>query len=78
MILTRNEILKEVHTGNIVIDPFEEEALDAASYDMTLYHQIRVFIEGLNEIDLMEMAQNANMLMDIRVSSRFRRRGTTS
>ena len=65
MILTRNEILKALHTGNIVIDPFEEEALDAASYDMTLYHQIRVFIEGLNEIDLMEMAQNANMLMDI-------------
>ena len=65
MILTRNEILKAVHTGDIVIDPFEEEALDAASYDMTLYHQIRVFVEGLNEIDLMEMAQNANMLMDI-------------
>ena len=40
MILTRNEILKAVHTGDIVIDPFEEEALDAASYDMTLYHQI--------------------------------------
>ena len=65
MILTRDEILKALHMGNIVIDPFEEEALDAASYDMTLYHQIRVFIEGLNEIDLMEMAQNANMLMDI-------------
>src|SRR5512136_1303279 len=65
MILTRNEILEAVHTGGIVIDPFEEEALDAASYDMTLYHQIRVFIEGLNEIDLMEMAQNANILMDI-------------
>ena len=65
MILTRNEILEAVHTGDIVIDPFEEKALDAASYDMTLYHQIRVFIEGLNEIDLMEMAQNANMLMKI-------------
>ena len=56
MILTRNEILKAMHTGDIVIDPFEEEALDAASYDMTLYPQIRVFIEGLNEIDLVEMA----------------------
>ena len=65
MILTRNEILKAVHNGEIVIDPFEEKALDAASYDMTLYHQIRVFVEGLNEIDLMEMAQNANMLMEI-------------
>jgi dCTP deaminase len=65
MILTRNEILKAMHTGDIIIDPFEEEALDAASYDMTLYPQIRVFIEGLNEIDLLEMAQNANMLTEI-------------
>ena len=65
MILTRNEIMEAVRTGEIIIDPFEEKALDAASYDMTLYHQIRVFIEGLNEIDLMEMAQNANMLMEI-------------
>jgi dCTP deaminase len=65
MILTRNEILEAVRGGSIVIDPFEEAALDAASYDMTLYHQIRVFIEGLNEIDLMEMAQDAHMLMEI-------------
>jgi len=65
MILTRNEILKAMHTGDIVIDPFEEEALDAASYDMTLYPQIRVFIEGLNEIDIVEMARNAHMLMEI-------------
>ena len=50
MILTRNEILKAVQAGDIGIDPFQESALDAASYDMTLYHQIRVFIEGLNEI----------------------------
>lgn len=65
MILTRNEILNAVQTGDIVIDPFEESALDAASYDMTLYHQIRVFIEGLNEIDLMEMAQDASTLLNI-------------
>ena len=65
MILTRNEILKAVQTGDIVIDPFEESALDAASYDMTLYHQIRVFIEGLNEIDLIEMAQDAGTLLNI-------------
>jgi dCTP deaminase len=65
MILTRNEILKAVQMGDIAIDPFEKDALDAASYDMTLFHQIRVFIEGLNEIDLMEMAQNAKMLLDI-------------
>jgi dCTP deaminase len=65
MILTRNKIRDAVHTGDIAIDPFDEHALDAASYDMTLYHQIRVFIEGLNEIDLMDMAQDAHALMKI-------------
>ncbi len=65
MILTRNKILEAVHTGAIAIDPFDERALDAASYDMTLYPQIRVFIEGLSEIDLMDMAQDAHALMKI-------------
>ncbi len=65
MILTRNKILDAVRTGDITIDPFDEQALDAASYDMTLYPQIRVFTEGLNEIDLMDMAEDAHALMDI-------------
>ena len=65
MILTRNKILDAVRLGEIAIDPFDERALDAASYDMTLYPQIRVFIEGLNEIDLMDMAQDAHALMNI-------------
>lgn len=62
MILTRDKILDAVRAGEIVIDPFDESALDAASYDMTLYPQIRVFLEGLNEIDLMDMAQDARAL----------------
>ena len=65
MILTRNKILEAVSTGEIAIDPFDERALDAASYDMTLYPQIRVFIEGLNEIDLMDMEKDAHSLMSI-------------
>jgi len=65
MILTRDKILDAVRSREIVIDPFDEAALDAASYDLTLYPQIRVFIEGLNEIDLMEMAQDAHSLMSI-------------
>jgi len=65
MILTRDKIAKAVQTGEIGIDPYDETALDAASYDMTLFHQIRVFIEGLNEIDLMDMAQDAHALLDI-------------
>ena len=65
MILTRDKILEAIDNGDICIDPFEEEALTAASYDMTLYHQIRVFIEGLNEIDIADMAKDAHALMDI-------------
>ena len=65
MILTRNKILDAIRTGEIAIDPFDESALNAASYDLTLYPQIRVFTEGLNEIDLMEMARDANGLMNI-------------
>ncbi len=65
MILTRDKIRDAVQMGEITIDPFDEHALDAASYDMTLYPQIRVFIEGLNEIDLLDMAQNAHALLDI-------------
>jgi len=65
MILTRDRILDAVQKGDIKIDPFDEQALDAASYDMTLFHQIRVFIEGLNEIDLMDMARDAHNLLRI-------------
>jgi len=65
LILTRDKILEAIQKGEIAIDPFEEDSLDAASYDMTLYHQIRVFIEGLNEIDLIDMARDAHSLMNI-------------
>jgi dCTP deaminase len=65
MILTRDKIFEAVQKGDIKIDPFDEKALDAASYDMMLYHQIRVFIEGLNEIDLNDMAQDAHAVMKI-------------
>jgi dCTP deaminase len=65
MILTREKILEAMRTGDIHIDPFNEQALSAASYDMSLYPQLRVFIEGLNEIDLIDIARDANKLMDI-------------
>lgn len=65
MILTRDRILDAVEKGEIRIDPFDEKALDAASYDMTLFNQIRVFTEGLNEIDLMDMARDAHNLIRI-------------
>lgn len=65
MILTRDKILEAVDAGEIKIEPFDERALDAASYDMMLYHQIRVFVEGRNEIDLNDMAQDAHALLEL-------------
>lgn len=65
MILTRDRIIAAVAAGEISIDPFDPGALDAASYDMTLFHQIRVFVEGRNEIDMMDMARDAHAVMSI-------------
>jgi dCTP deaminase len=65
MILARDKILDAVNKGVIVIDPFSQDALDAASYDLTLHHSIRVFIEGLNEIDLADMARDSHALLEI-------------
>jgi len=43
MILTHNIVLDEIEKGNIKIDPFNEELLGAASYDLALGSTIRVF-----------------------------------
>lgn len=42
-ILTRDEILKEIRTGNIEIDPFTEDQVGPASVDLYLGDEIRVF-----------------------------------
>src|SRR3989344_2469888 len=43
MILTHDVILEEVKRGNIIIDPFDESLLGAASYDLALGDAIRIF-----------------------------------
>ena len=42
-ILTRDEIIKEIKSGNIVIDPFDEKQIGPASIDLTLDNKFRVF-----------------------------------
>ncbi len=42
-ILTRNEILKEIDTGNIVIEPFDEAMVGPASVDLHLGNSFRIF-----------------------------------
>ena len=43
MILTRDEILKELRAGRIKIEPFDETALGPASYDLALDNKFRIF-----------------------------------
>ena len=50
MILTRDEILKEIMEGNIVINPFNPNSVGPASIDLTLDNQFRIFKKG--KIDL--------------------------
>ena len=50
MILTRDEILKEVTEGNIVITPFNPNNVGPASIDLTLGNQFRIFKKA--KIDL--------------------------
>ena len=43
MILTRNEILKEINLKNIKITPFAKKNIGPASIDLTLDNEFRVF-----------------------------------
>ena len=43
MILTRDEILKEIEAGRIAIDPFDPTAVGPASVDLRLGEEIRIF-----------------------------------
>lgn len=65
MILTRDIISAALRSGEIAITPFKEEALESASYNVTLHDQLRVFMEGLNEIDIASVARDANAIAGI-------------
>ena len=43
MILTKNEILKEMEKGNIKVDPFKKNQVGAGSIDLTLDNKFRIF-----------------------------------
>jgi len=48
-ILTRDEILKEIRQGNIVIEPFSEDTVGPGSVDLSLGNKFRTF-RKLHEI----------------------------
>jgi dCTP deaminase len=51
-VLTRDAILAEMNAGRLVITPFEADQLGAASVDLTLGDEIRVFDPGAEPIDV--------------------------
>jgi dCTP deaminase len=65
VILTHDVILATLRSGKMRIEPFREAALESASYNVTLHSQLRVFMEGLNEIDVATIAKDANAINTI-------------
>jgi dCTP deaminase len=55
-VLTRDAIRAELDAGRLVISPFAEDQLGAASIDLTLGDEIRVFDGGDAPIDLVDDA----------------------
>jgi dCTP deaminase len=55
-VLTREVILAEIESGRLKIDPFSPEQLGAASIDLTLGDEIRVFEPRDGPIELREDA----------------------
>lgn len=65
MIITKNILLTMLKTGEMKIEPFQVDALESVSYNVTLHHQIRVFREGLNEIDIAEVEKNVGVIAEL-------------
>lgn len=52
MILTHDEILAEIDSGRIVVEPFERDQVGPASIDLHLDDEIRILDEGPEVIDV--------------------------
>ncbi|HME52798.1 MAG TPA: dCTP deaminase [Candidatus Lokiarchaeia archaeon] len=65
MILTRNVIIAALDSGDMAIEPYTDTALESASYNVALHNQIRVFMEGLNEIDVAAVADDVNVFVNM-------------
>lgn len=53
-ILTKNEILKAIESGEIKIEPFDSKAVGAGSVDLTLGNKFRVFKRAEQVYDVTE------------------------
>jgi len=53
-VLTKDEILKEIKKGNIIIEPYEPENIGPGSIDLRLGNKFRVFDKSQNVHDVTE------------------------
>lgn len=66
-ILTRNEIIKEIESGNIVIDPLKDDQIGPGSVDLHLADRFRVFhptrkvVDVTDDVDYRELTDFIHM-----------------
>lgn len=72
-ILTRDEILKEIKAGNIVIDPFSEDMVTPGSVDLTLGNIFRTFrkLHHIYDVDDESDFNDITNLIHIKDTERF-------
>jgi dCTP deaminase len=63
MILTGKEIIKQVESGRIKIDPFDEKKVNPNSYNLTLADKISLFSEPYQVIIPKEKPKMTNMVI---------------
>ncbi|HYB98968.1 MAG TPA: dCTP deaminase [Candidatus Limnocylindrales bacterium] len=54
MVLSRDSLLAEIKAGTVTIDPFDEQYLGPASYDLHLGSEIRVLNRFIKSVDVTE------------------------
>ncbi|KKU10998.1 MAG: dCTP deaminase [Parcubacteria group bacterium GW2011_GWB1_46_8] len=54
MVLAKTEILKEIASGKLKIEPFQEAALHACAYDLALSNELRIFKDHKEVVSLNE------------------------
>jgi dCTP deaminase len=70
MILTRDIILKEIKSKNIVITPFDETLLGPASYDLSLGDIIRVFTPRKPPFDVHDNSNYSDLTKSVKLSGK--------
>lgn len=73
MILSGKEIEREVHNGNIKIEPFDEKKVNPNSYNLTLHNEILVYKDSVldmrikNETEALTIPEEGLLLVPGRV-----------